>query len=228
MSQSPEGTRIVLVRHGEPQSALEQRMGGHTHCLGLSERGRAQVEALRDRLAASEELGDDVVLYSSLLRRAIETASILAPAFGGAAVTAECRWCERHFADDLDGVPYEEFRARYPALAEWDPDTRRGPGDETFNEMAARVRGGFDRLAAEHPGRTVVVACHGGVVWHALIERLGLDRTQPNRGLDAPKLTGLTEFRWGPGQFDTTLSEWRLVRFNDVAHLAGRPDLADP
>jgi broad specificity phosphatase PhoE len=223
-----DGTRVVLVRHGESQSGLVGRMAGHEHCLGLSDRGRAQVEALRDRLAATGELGDDVVLLTSMIPRAAETATILAPALGGAEPVADCCWCERHFADDLDGVAIEEFRARYPSPpGAWDPDHRRGAGDETWNEMAARVGGAIDRAVTEHSGRTVVVACHGGIVAHAIVRFLGLDVGSSQRAWASARVTSLTELRWSPMDVGYRTLGWELVRYNDVAHLAGKPALLD-
>jgi probable phosphoglycerate mutase len=225
----PDGTRVVLVRHGESQSGLVGRMAGHEHCLGLSDRGRAQVEALRDRLAATGELGDDVVLLTSRIARAAETAAILATALGGAEAAADCCWCERHFADDLDGVPVEEFRARYPGpLGAWDPDHRRGAGDETWNEMSARVGQAIDRAVAEHPGRTIVVACHGGIVAHAMVRFLDLDVRSPRRAWLSAQVTSLTEFRRAPDVFGNRSSGWEIRRYNDVGHLAGKPGLLDP
>jgi probable phosphoglycerate mutase len=229
MSSTPrDGTRVVLVRHGESQSGLVGRMAGHEHCLGLSERGRAQVEALRDRLAATGELGDDVVLLTSLIHRAAETAAILAPALGGVEPAADCCWCERHFADDLDGVPIEDFRARYPTPppGTWAADHRRGAGDETWNEMAARVVGAIHGAVAEQPGRTIVVACHGGIVAHAMVWILGLDVGSPKRAWLSAQVTSLTEFRWSPMDVGHRTLGWELVRYNDVAHLAGKPALA--
>ena len=46
-----EGTRIVLVRHGESRAQELGILGGHDGCTGLSDLGREQVGRLRDRLA---------------------------------------------------------------------------------------------------------------------------------------------------------------------------------
>ena len=73
-----DGTRIVMVRHGESLAQARRIVGGHQGCEGLSTTGRLQVEALRDRWKARDELGGDVVLYASVMPRAIETAEILA------------------------------------------------------------------------------------------------------------------------------------------------------
>ncbi len=51
-----EATRIVLIRHGESDAQERQIVGGHEGCLGLSQRGRTEAVALRDRLVATGEL----------------------------------------------------------------------------------------------------------------------------------------------------------------------------
>ncbi len=223
-----EGTRIVFVRHGESRAQELQRVAGHVGCVGLSDRGRAQVEALRDRLASTGELGDDVVLYSSNMARAVETAGILAPALGGVEPIADCGWCEWHVGEDGDGLPWEEYEALYPWPEDrrWNPDFKRDPGSESWNEMAARVGEAIDRLVDEHPGRTVVIASHGGTIVQAVVRFLDIDMSTPERRawLGAEN-TSLTEFRWGRNPYGNPSLDWELVRYNDAAHLAGKPAL---
>jgi len=74
-------TRLVLIRHGESVSTVERRIGGVRTCGGLSPLGRKQAEALATRLARTGELRPDV-LVASTIRRAVETAEIIAPAVG--------------------------------------------------------------------------------------------------------------------------------------------------
>ena len=64
---------MVLVRHGEAVCNVAGVCGGPLGLPGLTDRGRAQVEGLRDRLAASGELAGTDALYASVLPRAVET-----------------------------------------------------------------------------------------------------------------------------------------------------------
>ena len=66
-------TRLVLIRHGEAQSAIDGVVGGPLGCTGLSELGRRQADALAARLVRTGELAGAVALYASTLPRAIET-----------------------------------------------------------------------------------------------------------------------------------------------------------
>jgi probable phosphoglycerate mutase len=217
-----DGTRIVLVRHGESRAQELGIVGGHKGCRGLSDRGRTQVGALRDRLAATGELSGDIALYASLMPRAIETAEIIAPALGDPRVVAECDFCEHHPGEG-DGLAWTEFEQRYPLPdVGWDPDLRRDPGGETWREMAKRVAAGIDRLVERHAGRTVVVACHGGVIVQTMVRWLALDAANDGeRAWVNPANASLTEWRHGRNPFGRRQASWELVRFNDQAHLAG-------
>ena len=221
-----DGTRIVLVRHGESRAQERRIVGGHIGCEGLSDLGRRQAAALRDRLAATGELGTVIAVYTSLMPRAVETAGILAPALGAPDAVQDCDFCEHHPGEG-DGLTYDEFDRRWPVSLPWDPDARRDPGGETWTEMAARVARGLDGVVARHPGSTVVVVCHGGVVVHSMLRWLGLPSVTGEDGdagrvwLD-PVNTSLTEWRFGPSPlpFHAGALGVSLVRFNDHAHLS--------
>ena len=217
-----EETRLVLVRHGESMAQERRVVGGHAGCAGLSPRGRRQVEALRDRLAVTGELGRPVALYASVLPRAIETAEILAEALDVPDVDTRCDFCEHHPGDG-DGLAWDEFERRYPAPEAWDPDHRVAPGAESWNEMAGRVAQALDQAVADHPGGTVVVASHGGVIVHAMLRWFDLApmaQSRPRAWLN-PTNASITEWRIGGESGMPGALPVGLVRFNDHAHLAG-------
>lgn len=209
-------TRIVLVRHGESLAQERRIVGGHLGCEGLSDRGRAQVRALADRLDRTGELAGTTAFYCSVMARAVETAGILAPVLGLPA-TQDCAFCENHPGDG-DGLSYEEYERRWPYPPEWTPDTVRSPGSESFAQMGRRVAAGLDRLVREHRGGTAVVACHGGVIVHSMVRWLGIaPKSAGGRPWLNPTNSGLTEwlFRGDDPR------PYELVRFDDAGHLAG-------
>ncbi|HET7487622.1 MAG TPA: histidine phosphatase family protein [Acidimicrobiales bacterium] len=208
-------TRIVLVRHGEAQCHVDQVVGGPLGCTGLSDRGRRQAEALRDRLSAGELAAD--LLYASTLPRAVETADIIAPALGGLAVEQEEALCELH-PGEADGLTWEEFRARYTWPGEGASYYRpMAPGAESWAQFIVRAGSALSRLAAAHTGATVVLACHGGVV-ESSFRALGQLSVAPQFNLRIEN-TSITEWEApGPGADDR---RWTLVRFNDASHLHG-------
>jgi probable phosphoglycerate mutase len=117
-------------------------------------------------------------------------------------------------AGEAEGLTYEQLRERFPhAEAPESPFHRRIPGCETWAEFFGRVGARLQRVAQEHAGQTVVVAGHGGTVGASFVAlgdlplRRGLEFTYEARN------TSITEWR-RDGR------SWRLVRFNDAAHLA--------
>jgi probable phosphoglycerate mutase len=214
-----EGTRIVLIRHGESRAQELGILGGHDGCTGLSDLGREQITRLRDRLAATGELSETSALYSSVMPRAIETAELLAPVLGGLEVRRECDFCEGH-PGEADGLTWAELDERYPVEPEWTNTTKRAPGWETWVEMGDRISGALESLVRRHPGETVVVACHGGVVAHSMFHFLGLNPDgDGTRAWIAPDNSSLTEFRFAQNPYVKATMPVQLVRYNDHAHL---------
>lgn len=153
-------TRLVIVRHGETAWNLDTRIQGHTD-IHLNERGRWQ--ARRAGLALRDE-GIDVI-YSSDLRRAADTAEAIAQACG-LTVRLDTGLRERHFGR-FEGLTHDEISAQWPDEARrWrqrDPDY--GPeGGERLADFYERTVGTARRLALAHPGQTVALVAHGGVL----------------------------------------------------------------
>ena len=211
-------TTVVLIRHGESEVTVRRVIGGPRTCSGLSELGRRQAAALHDRLAASGEL-EPTVLLSSGYPRARETAETIAPAFGLPVVVDDALG-EHDPGPDCDGLGFADFVDRF-GMPDWetDPHGVTFPGGETVAEFHHRAGRAISRLVAEHAGGAIVVVCHGGVVDAAFRSLLRLPMTG---GFDLHTLnTSLTEFTRIPTPGRTT--RWRLVRYNDAAHLAGLP-----
>jgi probable phosphoglycerate mutase len=211
-------TRVILVRHGESNATVERRLAGSATCSGLSPLGVAQSERLRDRFASGYERPIDL-LVTSPLPRAAETAAVLAPVLG-LEPRVDPAW-EEHRPGVADGMAFDEVVARYgPPPVEHDLDHRWWPEAETLGELRQRVLGALDRVLVEGAGRTTLVTCHGGVIDVVFRHLLGLPPVAP---LDLWTInTSLTEFaclRPAGG----TVGRWRLVRYNDAAHLAGLP-----
>lgn len=212
MTDFPQ-TRLVLVRHGESMASVNRSIGGHRTCAGLSERGEQQCDRLARRLAETGELSD-VVLCTSHYPRAQETAARLVAALGDVEVVIDDRWGEHDPGPDCDGLTFEEFIERH-GTPDWesDPHAVTFPGGETIAELHHRVGQAVRDAVADHVGRTIVVCCHGGVVNAVL--RMAL-RAPSTGGFELYTTNAsLTELLLvGPGR-------WRLVRYNDAAHLAG-------
>lgn len=210
-------TTLLLVRHGESVVTVRGVMGGEKSCEGLSELGRRQAEALRDRWKAGGEPDVDVVV-SSTLPRARETAEVVNEHLG--LVIEEHKDLEEHRPGSIDGMRFSDISQQWEAF---DYIGRRhdrvAEGAESASEFFFRVSRAFEDVLAAHRGKTILVACHGGVIDVAFRTFLDL----PPRGhFDLFTLnTSITELRvddHGPRR-----GRWRLMRYNDHAHLAGLP-----
>jgi probable phosphoglycerate mutase len=223
-------TRLVLIRHGESQVTVNRVIGGHRTCSGLSDLGRQQAERLRDRLAETHEL-DGALLISSQFDRAIETAQIIGPAIAGADLQIDPGFGEHDPGPELDGVSFAAYVEKYGS-PNWggDPHFEVFPGGETIAQFHLRVGSTLSRTLAGHADRVIVVSCHGGVV-DAIFRQLL--RSAPTGAFDLwTTNTSLTEFVPSSRPGDTAAhaagqargdQKWRLVRYNDAAHLAGLP-----
>ncbi len=216
-------TRLILIRHGESNSTVERVVGGHAGCTGLSPRGRQQAEALRARLARTGEIGASPVLLTSILPRAIETAETIAPALGDGSLVAkrDCELCEIHPGEG-DGLPWEEFQARYRpegGPASRNPYVASAPGGESWAAFSVRVGTALRQAAEEHRGGTVVIVCHGGVIEGSFA---ALGHQPLRRPFDVSvENTSITEWSRPPAgqELHPGQERWKLVRFNDSAHL---------
>jgi broad specificity phosphatase PhoE len=159
-------TTIVLVRHGETDWNRERRFQGHAD-TPLNDAGRAQAADLADSLT-SERL---VAVYTSPLRRAYETAALIAIRLE-LDVRPLDALREIHVGQ-WEGLTIDEVKERYPesASAGWHS---RWPGGETYDELSARVLPALVSLAHKHANERILVVTHAGPVRAALAAAMGL------------------------------------------------------
>lgn len=153
-------TRICLVRHGETEWNMERRIQGQID-IALNPTGVDQAVAAGLWLRNA----GIVALYSSDLKRAWATAQAIGAALGLSPVAVpEMR--ERRYGI-FEGLTYDEARACFPegyaAFARRDADYSFDCG-ESLRQMAARVTGKLEEIAAAHSRQNVAVVLHGGVL----------------------------------------------------------------
>ncbi len=208
-------THLYLIRHGEATTNVEPIMGGMNGDTGLTSLGVRQAEALRDRLAESQEIAADV-LIASTLPRARQTAEIIAPASSLPIVWEDD--VQEMRVGEADGMRLDAFAARYGVPDyEHDPYRPLAPGGESWAQFLFRVGTTLHRIADEQSGKTVVIVCHGGVIDGSMICFFGMNtQAVPAADLHTHN-TSIThwERRDRPGKS----ARWRLIAYNDVAHL---------
>jgi len=221
-TSEPTPTRLVLVRHGESNVTVRRVIGGYRSCDGLSPLGFDQAARLAARLADTGEINADVVIASNFVR-ARETADALLTALGVDTLEIDPAFGEHDPGPDIDGLSFESYVERF-GTPDWhgDPHVVVFPGGETTAQFHLRVGAALSRLVAEHAGSTIVIVCHGGVIDAVFRQLL---RAPTTGGFELQTVnTSLTEFvTVGVGGLGAGSVGWRLVRYNDAAHLAGLP-----
>ncbi|MHB8328844.1 MAG: histidine phosphatase family protein, partial [Acidimicrobiales bacterium] len=107
----------------------------------------------------------------------------------------------------------EQYSERY-GEPDWDSDPRTvlAPGGESWSEFVDRAAAALAAVAVRHPGGLVVVVCHAGVIEAGMLAFIPVARTRGRLKLRTVH-SSLTEF-------EVDAEGWRLLRYNDAAHLA--------
>jgi probable phosphoglycerate mutase len=204
---------LVLIRHGQGECNVSGRIGGPLGCTGLTELGRAQVEALAGRLARTGELAGVSALYSSTLKRAIETTAIVAAALGrpAEAIVADRDLCELH-PGEADGLVWEDYLERYDA-PDWDrdPSDSLSPGGESWCGFVDRSARALERLALENEGGLVVIGTHAGLIEATVLRFL----VGSPEGSAHPRLR-LRTAHASITEWERSAQGWHLRRYNDA------------
>lgn len=163
-------TTVYLARHGESDWNAANRFQGRVD-RPLTELGREQAELLAEAVAAVAALD---AIYSSPLRRALDTAAAVGARLGIDPVPVE----ELQEVDvgGWSGLSREEVRKRFPAAFDrWLAGGQGWEDGESYAEMAERVLAGLLRIAESHPDQAVLVISHGGPIRAIQAAAAGVD-----------------------------------------------------
>lgn len=204
----PDGTEIVLVRHGETIPAHPGEPFPLVEGQGdpeLGPEGIEQAARLADRLAGTEI----AAIYVTTLCRTAQTAAPLARRVGlEPKVERDLR--EVHLGEWEGGIYRKKVMDGDPLALlvfeqeRWDII----PGAESNKAFAERVRRGLSNIARVHVGERVVVVTHGGAIAMALSLATG-SRPFAFIGADNAGLSTVV----------VTPTSSVLRSFNDTAHL---------
>ncbi len=181
---------LILVRHGQTDWNLEGRYQGGAD-VPLNATGREQAKRLAAELATTRI----DALYSSPLRRALDTA--LAVARGrGLEVRRDPRLREIELGE-WEGMLSGRIAEGYPELhRQWvrDPRPVRPPGGESIREVHDRTIAAVEGMVAEHSGGTLCLVTHKVAMVVIRSHYLGLDlpeemaKMPPNGGWERIEL----------------------------------------
>jgi probable phosphoglycerate mutase len=160
-------TQVLLARHAE--TAAPDRFHGAESDIGLSDFGARQAE----QLAVYLRTQGAAAIYSSAMRRAIETTRPIAQACQ--LIPVQIAQLHERRIGPLSGLAREEGWAVYAASkTRWiggDLDHTH-EGGESYNDVRRRVVPVLQDLAARHAGETIIVVAHGVVIRVALTSLL--------------------------------------------------------
>ena len=186
-------TTVWLARHGESDWNAAKRFQGHSD-RPLTPRGRRQAEALASELASSSSLS---FIYTSPLRRALETAAVVGERVGLEPVPVED--LREVDVGSWTGLSRAEVEARFPdAFGRWLDGGEGWDDGETYAEMSARVLAALVRISGPHPGGDLLVVSHGGPIRAIQAAAAGMDvhayrklrRVEPNAGVSRVAVEG--------------------------------------
>lgn len=181
--QHANAAEIFIVRHADAIPDKEEIIpSGIYDDLPLSRVGREQAQALAERLSS---VSFDAI-YSSPLRRCLETAAPLAELLGIKPVIAE--GLKEIRLGNIRPLPDDghDLAALSKALQERQVDIVRLAGEvghwdvipdsESSTTFRKRVVETLDEIARNHIGQRVLAFAHGGVVNAYVAEVLGLQK----------------------------------------------------
>jgi phosphoserine phosphatase len=164
-------TSIVLIRHGETDWNVEGRYQGQAD-PPLNQRGFEQAHELVESLSS---INLDL-LYTSPLKRAAQTASILAKRLT-IPLHVEPGLVEIHQGDWQTRLR-SEIEALYPDLfRRWEttPWEVSPPNGETLTQVQARVETAMQAILDRHPGKCIGIVAHRIPIALIKIRFQGLD-----------------------------------------------------
>jgi len=205
-------TTVLFIRHGVTDWNVAGRWQGHTD-IPLNDDGHVQACKLAQRLAD----WPIKAIYTSDLRRAQETANVLAKKLNLTPVIDD-NFRERN-GGVFQGLTIEQLNNRHgDAWHQVRHDGSAPPNGESMLEVGIRAYSSFEKISSGHLGETVAIVSHGGTLNILISHLIGLPLGQPA----SISLRGNT----GLSIVEIDDSGPRLTLLNDVSHLStGRKDI---
>jgi broad specificity phosphatase PhoE len=147
--------KILLIRHGETTSDVEDRYGG-SYDDDLTEKGQQQLQQTARQLTGKKV----DVIFSSTLKRAQQSAEIINAKLDTRIESLD-GLRERDYGV-LGGLTKQEAQERYPEVVEAHKDPANTDLEgESQTDFTERVLNTFNTIAAQDH-ETVAIVSHGG------------------------------------------------------------------
>jgi broad specificity phosphatase PhoE len=194
--------QAVLERHGETEQNAHGIFQGYSS-VPLSARGRLQVARVAEPLVCLRPQG----LYSSDLRRALETAAIISQQLG--LPVQHCEGLSEWNIGTWIGQSTTVYLAHLQSVGAH-PVTYVPAGGESQLHTQARIVAQMQALARQHAEDTIVCMSHGTAIDLLAQHILGLDVMRPPTFHIANTSVNIFPFQDGA---------WEVVTLNEVYHL---------
>lgn len=214
MNTRETANTLFFIRHGENLANLTLEFSHRKVDYSLTEKGILQARQTADALC---DQNIDAI-YSSPLKRAFETAQIIAAPLGLPVQILE-QFREVNVGDLEGQKPTRALWQQHDAvIAAWQNDHPevRFPGGEDYPSLLARMHSGLQTVLAGAQGRRRIIVGHGGIFTFSLrglcadLDPAVLQQGMPN--------CAITELRGGLVDGEVRL---HLVRFASTTHLHG-------
>jgi len=171
MREKEKSTRIIYVRHGQPDFSLDRLYCDEREDPVLTEQGQQQAEGAAKAL--SSEPVD--VIYSSPMQRAQMTAQPIVDALN-VPIHIDEKLKERPFGI-WDGLYFDAIQKDYPDdFKAWkcDPVSFVPEGGESIKDHMARISGAVQGIIEKHVGQLIVVVMHVGPIRMCITDALNM------------------------------------------------------
>ena len=214
--------RLFLVRHGENLANLTKEFSSRWVDYSLTPKGILQAEQTGDHFLAAGEAGRAGyhvhAVYSSPLKRARETAAIIARHLGLQVVVVD-NFREIDVGDmELQPPTTDAWALHNQIIESWfrGQVERAFPNGDNYITICNRMRAGIEQIVAGKDGQSSIVVGHGGIFTVTLPDLcpnvgLGYLRTE-NHNCSISEI----EVEWKDGRL-----EGRLISWASYAHLHG-------
>ncbi|MCA9882348.1 MAG: histidine phosphatase family protein [Anaerolineaceae bacterium] len=203
--------RFMFIRPGETEWNRLNRWQGQVE-IPLNVHGIEQAKRLAQFI---RPLGIQT-LYSSSLRRASDTAEILADALNTKPIYDQ-RLRERHMGE-WQGLVLGEIKAWYPDKYKRlrdHPFEYQIEGGESRRQVMTRVQACFDDILARGGSETIGIVSHTTAIMTIVSM---LTKNQDAFDLEFSNISVTTVAQESSG-------DWQITQLNDVSHLEGMPTL---
>jgi probable phosphomutase (TIGR03848 family) len=163
-------TTLLLIRHATNDFVKTGKLAGWTPEVHLNDEGKAQAEALGERLKEAPLN----VIYASPLERTMETAQAIAQHHPDLNVIQYAEVGEVRYGD-WEGMKISTLSKRkmWQVVQEY-PSRAYFPNGETMRGVQMRVVNALEELVTRHPNEMVAVVFHADLIKMAVAHYLGV------------------------------------------------------